>query len=179
MSVKGFAPGWVACCSKCPYEVDLESLGWVRVGAYSWGKRHAIPCPDCGRHPLDANCSCRRKRRTGSAIRVGAEESSDTSVTDSARFVVDICVRPGGSQGLRIAVRNRCFAMSRDHIAEGIRHNYHPVVTRHGCRVSNVFALPCALAASVRVTFLSFNSHCDQDETPAAASWTRPRQPPP
>ena len=49
MSAKGFAPGWVARCSKCPYEVDLESLGWVRVNAYSWGKRHRIHCPDCGR----------------------------------------------------------------------------------------------------------------------------------
>ena len=47
MSAKGFAPGWVARCPKCPYEVDLESLGWVRVGAYSWGKRHTMHCPDC------------------------------------------------------------------------------------------------------------------------------------
>lgn len=49
MSVKGFAPGWVARCPECPYEVDLESLGWVRVNTYSWGKRHIIHCPDCGR----------------------------------------------------------------------------------------------------------------------------------
>lgn len=49
MSVKGCAPGWVARCSKCPYEVDLESLGWIRIGAYSWGKRHSVHCPDCNR----------------------------------------------------------------------------------------------------------------------------------
>lgn len=49
MSTTGFAPGWVARCPECSYEVDLESLGWVRMNAYSWGKRHRIHCPDCGR----------------------------------------------------------------------------------------------------------------------------------
>ncbi len=39
---------WVARCPVCPYEIDLESLGWVPVGAYSWGKRRSIMCPDCG-----------------------------------------------------------------------------------------------------------------------------------
>jgi hypothetical protein len=47
VSIKGFAPGWMARCPKCPFEVDLESLGWIRVKAYSWEKRHAMYCPDC------------------------------------------------------------------------------------------------------------------------------------
>lgn len=49
MSSKGFAPGWVARCPECPYEVDLESLGWVRLNAFSCGKPHSVHCPDCGR----------------------------------------------------------------------------------------------------------------------------------
>ena len=49
MSQTGFAPGWVARCPACPYEVDLASLGWIRIGAYSWGKRTMLPCPDYGR----------------------------------------------------------------------------------------------------------------------------------
>ncbi len=44
---RGYAPGWVARCPVCPYEIDLESLGWTRIGAYSWGKRHSVYCPDC------------------------------------------------------------------------------------------------------------------------------------
>ena len=47
MSVQASAPGWVARCPECPYEVDLESLGWTRINAYSWGKRHTIHCPQC------------------------------------------------------------------------------------------------------------------------------------
>jgi len=47
MSIKGYAPGWMARCPKCPFEVDLESLAWIRVKAYSWGKRHGMYCPDC------------------------------------------------------------------------------------------------------------------------------------
>lgn len=44
---KSIYPGWVARCTKCDYEVDLESLGWVRKGAYSYGKRSAVYCPAC------------------------------------------------------------------------------------------------------------------------------------
>ncbi len=46
---KGYAPGWIARCPRCAYQVDLESLGWMRIGAYSWGKRRPIYCPECGR----------------------------------------------------------------------------------------------------------------------------------
>lgn len=49
MAAKVNAPGWIARCRQCPFEIDLESLGWTRIGAYSWGKRHPIDCPDCGK----------------------------------------------------------------------------------------------------------------------------------
>ncbi len=40
-------PGWFARCPDCPYEIDLESLGWIRIGAYSYGKRKMMKCPNC------------------------------------------------------------------------------------------------------------------------------------
>lgn len=43
-------PGWMARCQKCDYEADLESLGWVRKGAYSYGKRSMVYCPTCERN---------------------------------------------------------------------------------------------------------------------------------
>lgn len=43
-------PGWVARCQHCDYEIDLESLGWVRRGAYSYGKRSRIYCETCRQH---------------------------------------------------------------------------------------------------------------------------------
>ncbi len=39
---------WIARCPRCPYEVNLETLGWIRIGACSWGKRKRIYCPECG-----------------------------------------------------------------------------------------------------------------------------------
>ena len=45
-------PGWMARCLKCDYEVDLESLGWVRKGAYSYGKRSMVFCEGCGKNRL-------------------------------------------------------------------------------------------------------------------------------
>lgn len=47
MATENYVPGWVARCPRCPYEVDLKSLGWTRIGAYSWGKRSPIHCPQC------------------------------------------------------------------------------------------------------------------------------------
>lgn len=47
MEESSIAPGWVARCPKCPYEVTLDKLGWRRQGAYSWGKRRWMPCPVC------------------------------------------------------------------------------------------------------------------------------------
>lgn len=47
MTRKAYAPGWIARCPRCPFEIDLETLGWTRIGAYSWGKRHRIHCPKC------------------------------------------------------------------------------------------------------------------------------------
>ena len=47
MDTKETYPGWVARCPRCSFEVDLKSLGWTRIGAYSWGKRHPIHCPEC------------------------------------------------------------------------------------------------------------------------------------
>ena len=47
MDTRDYAPRWIARCPRCPIEVDLESLGWTRIGAYSWGKRHRIHCPTC------------------------------------------------------------------------------------------------------------------------------------
>lgn len=44
---KSIYPGWVARCTTCDYEVDLESLGWVRKGAWSYGKRSAVYCETC------------------------------------------------------------------------------------------------------------------------------------
>lgn len=41
-------PGWYAQCTSCDYESDLESLGWIREGAYSYGKRTRLECPTCG-----------------------------------------------------------------------------------------------------------------------------------
>lgn len=45
-------PGWVARCLNCDYEVDLESLGWIRKGAYSYGKRSMVYCPTCHQNRL-------------------------------------------------------------------------------------------------------------------------------
>jgi hypothetical protein len=47
MNRKAYAPEWIAQCPKCLFEVDLESIGWTRIGAYSWGKRHRMHCPKC------------------------------------------------------------------------------------------------------------------------------------
>lgn len=44
---RGYAPGWIARCPRCDYQTDLASLGWVRIGAYSWGKRQRMHCPRC------------------------------------------------------------------------------------------------------------------------------------
>ena len=38
---------WIAQCPKCEQDTDLESIGWVRRGAYSYGKRTSIHCPHC------------------------------------------------------------------------------------------------------------------------------------
>ena len=47
MAIKLNSPGWIARCPRCRFEVDLKSLGWIRKGAVSWGKRRCIHCPDC------------------------------------------------------------------------------------------------------------------------------------
>ncbi len=38
---------WTARCTACDGLFDLESLGWKRVGAASWGKRMLMNCPTC------------------------------------------------------------------------------------------------------------------------------------
>lgn len=47
MTREANAPGWIARCPQCSFEIDLKSLGWARIGAYSWGKRHRAHCPNC------------------------------------------------------------------------------------------------------------------------------------
>ncbi len=43
---------WTAKCCGCQQIFDLESLGWIRRGASSWGKRTGIHCPSCGRRRM-------------------------------------------------------------------------------------------------------------------------------
>lgn len=39
---------WIATCPSCQAVHNLESLGWTRRGAVSYGKRTSIRCPECG-----------------------------------------------------------------------------------------------------------------------------------